>query len=50
MLSQLSIAHDSLHNAGNDDAYALKAFVKMVDCIKNKPQGVRKVPVAAIPA
>lgn len=48
MLSQLAIAHDSLHNAGNDAAYALKAFVKMVECIKNKQQGVRKVPVTAI--
>lgn len=49
MLSLLSIPYESLHNAGNDAAYALQALVKMIACFtKHKKKGVRKVPIASI--
>lgn len=49
MLSKLVIPHDSLHNAGNDAAYALQALIKMAECVvKYKKKGLRKVPVTAI--
>ena len=49
MLSKLVIPHDSLHNAGNDAAYALQALIKMAECVvKYKKKGFRKVPVTAI--
>lgn len=49
MLALLAIPYESLHNAGNDAAYALQALVKMFECfMKYKKKGVRKVPVTAI--
>jgi hypothetical protein len=49
MLSLLAIPYESLHNAGNDAAYALHALIKMVDCfVKYKKKGLRKIPVTSI--
>jgi len=47
LLEQLSIQNDHLHNAGNDAAYTLEAFVKMVQCF-SKHTGKSKIKVATI--
>lgn len=47
LLDQLSIPNEHLHNAGNDAAYTLEAFVKMVKCFSTHV-GKSKIKVSSI--
>lgn len=48
VLTKLDIDYTNLHNAGNDAAYTMEAFLKMFHHKKTKPKGGKKVSNEAV--